>query len=72
MGGAERLCHVPAGHLHPREGDPHDGPGESANRRRDVTTVMRLLADIQDDVRRIRRLLEEDEDGEEAASEDDA
>ena len=48
--------------------DPVNQPIE----RRDVTTVMRLLADIQDDVRRIRRLLEEDEDGEEAASEDDA
>ena len=48
--------------------DPVDQPSEH----RDVTTVMRLLADIQHEVRRIRRLLEEDEDGEEAASEDDA
>ena len=36
----------------------------------DVTTIMRLLADIQEDVRFIRNVLE-DEDGEEEASEDD-
>jgi hypothetical protein len=36
----------------------------------DVTTIMRLLADIQNDVRLIRNLLEED-DGEEEAPEDD-
>ena len=38
----------------------------------DVTPVMGLVADIQDDVRRIRRLLEEEEDGEEEAPENDA
>ena len=38
---------------------------------RDVTTIMRLLAGIQSDVRRIRNVLE-DEDGEEEAPEDDA
>jgi hypothetical protein len=37
---------------------------------RDVTTIMMLLGDIHDEVRTIRRLLE-DEDGEEEASEDD-
>jgi hypothetical protein len=37
----------------------------------DVTIIMRLLADIHDDVRRIKKLLE-DEDGEEQTPEDDA
>ena len=37
----------------------------------DVTTIMRLLADIRSDVVRIRQLLEE-ENGEEEASEDNA
>lgn len=37
----------------------------------DVTTIMRMLADIQQDVRVIRNLLEEG-NGEEEASEDDA
>jgi hypothetical protein len=37
---------------------------------RDVTTIMGLLGDIQHDVVRIRRLLE-DEDGQEEAAEDD-
>ena len=37
----------------------------------DVTTVMRLLSDIQVDVRSIRTLLEEDDDGEETPLEDD-
>jgi len=37
----------------------------------DVTTIMRLLSDIQRDTEKIRRLLE-DESGEEEASEDDA
>jgi phage host-nuclease inhibitor protein Gam len=36
----------------------------------DVTTIMRLLADIQRDVVRIRQVLE-DEDGEEEAPKDD-
>jgi hypothetical protein len=36
---------------------------------RDVTTIMSLLGDIRDDVRKIWELLEEDEDGE---KEDDA
>jgi phage host-nuclease inhibitor protein Gam len=44
---------------------------ESPIEHRDVTTIMRLLGDIQADVRRIRNLLE-DEDGEEEAPEDDA
>ena len=43
---------------------------ESPIEHRDVTTIMRLLADIQTDVRRIRNLLE-DENGEEEAPEDD-
>jgi hypothetical protein len=38
---------------------------------RDVTTIMALLGDIKDDVREIRRLLE-DENGEEEAPEADA
>ena len=37
---------------------------------RDVTTIMGLLGDIQDDVAWIRRLLES-EDGQEEAAEDD-
>jgi hypothetical protein len=37
-----------------------------------VTTVMRLLSDIQADVSRIRRLMEDEDDGEEEASEDDS
>jgi len=36
-----------------------------------VTTIMGILGDIQQDVRKIRVLLEEDDDGEEQASEDD-
>jgi hypothetical protein len=39
---------------------------------RDVTTIMGLLGDIQDDVRRIRNLLEEDDGQEEQPPEDDA
>ncbi len=39
--------------------------------RSDVTTVMRLHSDIQVDVRSIRTLLEEDDDGEETPVEDD-
>ena len=38
---------------------------------RDVTTIMGLLGDIDENVRAIRTLLE-DEDGEEESSEDDA
>jgi hypothetical protein len=38
---------------------------------RDVTTIMSLLGDIQDDVRRIRNLLEDDDGQEEEAPEDD-
>ncbi len=38
----------------------------------DVTTVMRLLSDIQVDVRSIRTLLEEDDNGEETPVEDDS
>ncbi len=37
---------------------------------RDVTTIMGLLADIKDDIHRIRELLE-DEDGEEEVPETD-
>lgn len=38
---------------------------------RDVTTIMRLLGDVQTDVGVIRALLE-DENGEEEAAEDDS
>ena len=38
---------------------------------RDATTIMRLLADIQQDVRDIR-LLQEDDDGEAEVPEDDS
>jgi hypothetical protein len=39
----------------------------------DVTTVMRLLGDIQEDVRGIRDLLEEEDgEGQEETHEDDA
>jgi DNA-binding transcriptional MerR regulator len=38
---------------------------------RDVTTIMRLLSDIQVDVREIRELLEENEDGKEETLEND-
>jgi C4-type Zn-finger protein len=37
----------------------------------DVTTTMGMLADIQQDVRIIRELLEDDDDGEQEAPEDD-
>jgi hypothetical protein len=37
---------------------------------RDVTTIMGLLGDIQADVRRIRNLLEDDDDQEEAPEDD--
>jgi hypothetical protein len=39
---------------------------------RDVTTIMRLLGDIQHDVARIRGILEEDDGEEEEVPEDDA
>jgi hypothetical protein len=39
---------------------------------RDITTVMMLLGDIQSDVRRIRRMLEEDYGEEEEDPEDDS
>jgi hypothetical protein len=48
----------------------HDGRIEPLIDRNDITTIMRLLADIQQDVRGIRDLLEDD-DGEEEAPEDD-
>jgi hypothetical protein len=38
----------------------------------DVTTIMGLVGDIQRDVREIRLLLEEEDDGEEETPEDDA
>jgi hypothetical protein len=37
---------------------------------RDVTTIMGLLGDIQADVRRIRNLLEDDDEQEEAPEDD--
>ena len=37
---------------------------------RDVTTVMGILAGIETEVKLIRELLEEDENGEEAADDD--
>jgi hypothetical protein len=48
-----------------------DGCVEPPIQHRDVTTIMRLLSDIQVDVREIRELLEEDEDGEEETLEND-
>jgi hypothetical protein len=39
---------------------------------RDVTTIMRLLSDIQIDVSRIRELMEEDNGEEEEVPEDDS
>jgi hypothetical protein len=39
---------------------------------RDVTTIMRLLSDIQHDVAGIRHLLEEDDGEEEEGPEEDA
>jgi hypothetical protein len=48
----------------------HDPLIEQPIDRRDVTTIMALLGDIQTDVHAIRRLLEE-EDGEEEAPQDD-
>lgn len=36
----------------------------------DVTTIMALLGDIYDETKRIRWLLEDEDDGEEAAEED--
>jgi hypothetical protein len=44
---------------------------ESPIEHRDVTTIMRLLSDIQVDVREIREVLEEDEGGEEETLEND-
>jgi hypothetical protein len=46
----------------------HDPAVELPIEHRDVTTIMRLLADIHEDVLRIRQILE-DEDGEEETSE---
>ena len=37
---------------------------------RDVTTIMMLLGDIHDELRKIRRLLEDDDGEEEEAPED--
>lgn len=45
---------------------------ESPIEHRDVTTIMGLLGDIQHDVARIRRLLEDEDGQEEEAPEDDA
>jgi hypothetical protein len=39
---------------------------------RDVTTIMGMLANIQEDVSAIRALMEDEDDGEEALPEDDA
>ena len=49
-----------------------DRPIEPPIEHRDVTTIMRLLADIQVDVRRIRNLLDEDDGEGEEVPEDDA
>jgi hypothetical protein len=53
-----------------RPSERHDRPIEPLIDHNDITTIMRLLADIQQDVRGIRDLLEDD-DGEEEAPEDD-
>jgi hypothetical protein len=37
---------------------------------RDLTTIMAMLGDVRTDVREIRRLPEDDENGEEEAQED--
>jgi hypothetical protein len=55
----------------PQSGTGHHEWIEPLIAHQDITTVMRLLADIQVDVRQIRNLLEED-DGEEEAPEDDS
>ena len=49
----------------------NDGCVEPPIEHRDVTTIMRMVGDIQVDVREIRELLEEDEDGEEETLEND-
>ena len=51
--------------------DSQDAAVEPPISHGDVTTIMRLLGDIQRDVSEIRALLEE-EDGEEETPEDDA
>ena len=60
----------PTGTLVMRRGERHDRWIEPLIDHNDVTTIMRLLGDIQQDVHAIRELLEDD-DGEEEASEDD-
>lgn len=45
---------------------------ESPIEHRNATTIMGLLGDIQHDVARIRRLLEDEDGQEEEAPEDDA
>ena len=46
-------------------GTPDDASIEAPTSHSDVTTIMRLISDIQIDVRKIRELMEDDEDGEE-------
>ena len=52
-------------------GAAHDLGVESPIEHRDVTTIMRLLGDVQADVRRIRNLLEDEDGEEEEVPEDD-
>jgi len=54
-----------------RPGERHNSGIEPLIDHNDITTIMRLLADIQQDVRGIREFLEDD-DGEEEASQDDS
>jgi hypothetical protein len=63
-----RCIHGAIGHLVPGAGDrQHDlVPIEE----RDLTTIMAMIGDIRDDVHAIRKLLEDDENGEEEAPED--
>jgi hypothetical protein len=56
-----------------RAGFLDDDPGvEPPSGHQDVTTIMGLLGDIQSDVERIRRLLEDEDGDEEEAPADDA
>jgi hypothetical protein len=62
---------VPKWHLWDAEIDATMWRVEPPIEHRDVTTIMRLLSDIQVDVHEIRELLEEDEGGEEETLEND-
>jgi hypothetical protein len=68
--GHDRREHALKSALRKRTGNATVSALEPPIDHRDVTTIMGLLGDIQHDVVRIRRLLE-DEDGQEEASEDD-